>query len=30
LQRLSERLGPRFAPSEAIVEHARSRARFYP
>jgi 3-hydroxyacyl-CoA dehydrogenase / enoyl-CoA hydratase / 3-hydroxybutyryl-CoA epimerase len=30
LQRLGERLGPRFTPSEAIVEHARSRARFYP
>ena len=30
LQRLAERLGPRFAPSEAIVDHARSRARFYP
>ena len=30
LQRLAERLGPRFTPSEAIVEHARSRARFYP
>lgn len=30
LQRLAERLGPRFAPSDAIVEQARSRARFYP
>lgn len=30
LQRLAERIGPRFTPSEAIVEHARSRARFYP
>jgi len=30
LQRLAERLGPRFAPSEAIVDQARSRARFYP
>ena len=30
LQRLGERLGPRFAPSEAVIEHARSRARFYP
>ena len=30
LLRLGERLGPRFTPSEAIVEHARSRARFYP
>ena len=30
LQRLAERLGPRFTPSEAIVDHARSLARFYP
>ncbi|HTH65268.1 MAG TPA: fatty acid oxidation complex subunit alpha FadJ [Gemmatimonadales bacterium] len=30
LQRLAERLGPRFTPSEAIVEQARARARFYP
>jgi 3-hydroxyacyl-CoA dehydrogenase/enoyl-CoA hydratase/3-hydroxybutyryl-CoA epimerase len=30
LQRLAERLGPRFMPSEAIVEQARARARFYP
>jgi 3-hydroxyacyl-CoA dehydrogenase / enoyl-CoA hydratase / 3-hydroxybutyryl-CoA epimerase len=30
LQRLAERLGPRFAPCEAIVEQARARQRFYP
>jgi 3-hydroxyacyl-CoA dehydrogenase/enoyl-CoA hydratase/3-hydroxybutyryl-CoA epimerase len=30
LQRLAERLGPRFAPCEPIVEHARTRKRFYP
>jgi 3-hydroxyacyl-CoA dehydrogenase/enoyl-CoA hydratase/3-hydroxybutyryl-CoA epimerase len=30
LQRLAERLGPRFAPCEVIVEQARARTRFYP
>jgi 3-hydroxyacyl-CoA dehydrogenase/enoyl-CoA hydratase/3-hydroxybutyryl-CoA epimerase len=30
LQRLADRLGPRFTPSEAIVEQARARKRFYP
>ncbi|HET7251537.1 MAG TPA: fatty acid oxidation complex subunit alpha FadJ [Gemmatimonadales bacterium] len=30
MQRLAERLGPRFTPSEAIVDHARSLVRFYP
>jgi 3-hydroxyacyl-CoA dehydrogenase/enoyl-CoA hydratase/3-hydroxybutyryl-CoA epimerase len=29
LQRLAERLGPRFSPCESIVEHARTRKRFY-
>jgi len=30
LQRLADRLGPRFTPCEAIVEQARARKRFYP
>ena len=30
LSRLAERLGSRFAPSQAIVEQARARKRFYP
>jgi len=30
LQRLAERLGPRFTPCEVIVEQARGRTRFYP
>jgi 3-hydroxyacyl-CoA dehydrogenase/enoyl-CoA hydratase/3-hydroxybutyryl-CoA epimerase len=30
LQRLADRLGPRFTPCEAIVEQARARQRFYP
>jgi 3-hydroxyacyl-CoA dehydrogenase/enoyl-CoA hydratase/3-hydroxybutyryl-CoA epimerase len=30
LQRLADRLGPRFTPCEAIIEQARARKRFYP
>jgi len=30
LARLADRLGPRFAPCEVIVEQARARTRFYP
>jgi len=30
LERLAERLGPRFAPSEVLQEHARSGTKFYP
>lgn len=30
LERLAERLGPRFAPSEVLQEHARNGTKFYP
>jgi 3-hydroxyacyl-CoA dehydrogenase/enoyl-CoA hydratase/3-hydroxybutyryl-CoA epimerase len=30
LERLAERFGPRFAPSEVLQEHARSGTKFYP